>query len=122
MLSKPQSTAAEPKGAGRSKGTQATVRGILEAAGNTEVNIEDIRLGMPAVKQGDYVGDPKRANTMSLSFGNVNKGLFQTKDVRPKKGNEQLWSAKHRSVCLLQKLTESDLMMCQEGGLTPRKT
>ena len=121
MLSKPQGKAAEPIRKSQDSTPQVTVKGIMEVVGGTDICTEDIRLGMPTAKDSDYVGDLRRANTVSLSFGNVNKGLFRTKDVRPKKGNEQLWSAKHRSVCLLQKLTETDIMMCQEGGLTPRK-
>ena len=76
MLSKPCDRAAEPRGKGKDGGPQATVKRIVEAMGSSDISTEDIRLGMPAVRNSDYVGDLKRANTTSLSFGNINKGLF----------------------------------------------
>ena len=80
MLSKPKGSAVKP-----SKQGQATVRSIMEAVGDTEISTEDIRRGIPAPKAKDYIGDVRRAGTISVTFGNVNKGLFNTKDARPKK-------------------------------------
>ena len=121
MLSKPQEAAAGPaeRNATQRQGL-VTVQNIMEAAGSPGICLDDIRLGMPTPKEKDYVGDMERSGTLSLTFGNVNKPLFNTKDVRPKKGNEQLWFPKHTSVCLLQDLTGADMMMCKDGGLIPR--
>ena len=56
-------------------GPQATEKRIMGAVGSADICTRDMRLGMPAVKNSDYVGDLKRANTMSPSFGNVKKGI-----------------------------------------------
>ena len=71
---------------------------------------------MPIPQGKDWVGGPRLADTGRYGILNGNKRCLYTKDLKPTKGNAEMWSYKYKGGSKLQRHMDLKRLLVQECG------